>query len=140
MQQENRGCDVKLVIGDDENAISCQPGTKIKISDIEKKYMRKVTLYTDKDMTKEFDASTVITGDMTLYVKLGEEITTVPGDANGDESINKKDVLTLRKYLAGHDVEIDKMGADANGDGVINKKDVLILQKYLAGHDVTLGK
>ncbi len=62
------------------------------------------------------------------------------GDANGDNEINMKDVLTLRKYLAGMEVEINMTLADANGDDEINMKDVLALRKYLAGMDQVLGK
>lgn len=62
------------------------------------------------------------------------------GDANGDNEINMKDVLTLRKHLAGMEVEINMTLADATGDDEINMKDVLALRKYLAGMDQTLGK
>ena len=62
------------------------------------------------------------------------------GDANGDGEINMKDVLTLRKKLAGMEVEINMTLADANGDDEINMKDVLALRKYLAGMDQVLGK
>ena len=62
------------------------------------------------------------------------------GDANADNEINMKDVLTLRKYLAGMEVEINMTLADANGDDEINMKDVLALRKYLAGMDQVLGK
>ncbi len=55
------------------------------------------------------------------------------GDANNDGDINMKDVLTLRKYIAGLEVEIDEAAADANNDGDINMKDVLLLRKFVAG-------
>lgn len=79
------------LIDEDDNtsSITCQPNTKIKISDIEKKYMHKVTLYTDKAMTKEFDATTAITDNMTLYVKHGEWIPDITASVstNGTLSI-----------------------------------------------------
>ena len=55
------------------------------------------------------------------------------GDANNDGDINMKDVLTLRKYIAGIEVEINEAAADANADGDINMKDVLLLRKFIAG-------
>lgn len=55
------------------------------------------------------------------------------GDANADNEVNMKDVLTIRKYLAGLDVEIDLNGADAMADGEVNMKDVLALRQFLAG-------
>ena len=51
-----------------------------------------------------------------------------------------KDVLVLRKYIAGVDVEINLGNADCAYDGKINMKDVLILRKYIAGISVKLGK
>ena len=55
------------------------------------------------------------------------------GDANNDGAINMKDVLALRKLIAGMDVEINLAAADVNQDGSINMKDVLVIRKMLAG-------
>jgi len=59
--------------------------------------------------------------------------TAVLGDANGDGTVTMKDVLALRKYLAGHSGTFVAANADVNGDGELNMKDVLMLRKYLAG-------
>lgn len=61
------------------------------------------------------------------------------GDANRDGSVNKKDVLALKKYLANSAEGIDTTAADVCYDREINKKDLLRLKQYLAGWDVTLG-
>ena len=61
------------------------------------------------------------------------------GDANNDGAVNMKDVLLMRKYLAGLDVEYNAENADCNGDGEVNMKDVLMLRKYLANIIDTLG-
>lgn len=58
--------------------------------------------------------------------------TIVYGDANGDGVVNMKDVLTIRKYVAGITVDIDLVSADTNGDGVVNMKDVLTVRKFVA--------
>ena len=55
------------------------------------------------------------------------------GDANADGDVNMKDVLILRKFLAGMDVTIANEAADVTLDGEVNMKDVLLLRKFLAG-------
>lgn len=55
------------------------------------------------------------------------------GDANSDGSVNMKDVLVMRKYIAGMAVTIDLDAADVNFDGRINMKDVLLMRKQIAG-------
>ena len=62
------------------------------------------------------------------------------GDVNSDDAINLKDVVLLRKYVAGFDdIDINIEAADTNGDDSINLKDVVLLRKYVAGFDVQLG-
>ncbi len=63
------------------------------------------------------------------------------GDANGDGSIDGKDVVRLKNYLANYNystgistVQIFD-GADANGDGEVDGKDVIRLKKYLANYN-----
>ena len=55
------------------------------------------------------------------------------GDVNGDGEVNMKDVLVIRKSIAGQDVLIDQIAADVDGDGQINMKDVLLIRKFIAG-------
>lgn len=55
------------------------------------------------------------------------------GDANMDSVVNMKDVLTMRKYVAGLSVDIDLISADTNVDSLVNMKDVLTVRKYVAG-------
>ena len=54
------------------------------------------------------------------------------GDANADGDINMKDVLCIRKYVAGYDVFIDRYHADITRDDVVNMKDVLSLRLKIA--------
>ena len=70
----------------------------------------------------------------------GQTTTTTPpstehksGDANGDDKIDLKDVIMIRKYYAGWDVVINEKNADVNGDGTVDLKDVVILRRYIAG-------
>ena len=59
----------------------------------------------------------------------------VPGDVDGNGEVNMKDVLLLRKLIAGVEAYSTKYSkrADVNGDGDVNMKDVLQLRKILAG-------
>ncbi len=54
------------------------------------------------------------------------------GDANNDDSVDMKDVLLVRKNIAGMDATIDVLRADANRDEAIDMKDVLLIRKGIA--------
>lgn len=59
----------------------------------------------------------------------------VPGDANGDGTLNMKDVLLIRKNVAGLD-RVPKENvylADVNGDSFVDMKDVLKIRRVIAG-------
>ncbi|MBQ7246756.1 MAG: InlB B-repeat-containing protein [Lachnospiraceae bacterium] len=62
----------------------------------------------------------------------------VPGDINGDEKVNSKDVSRLMQYLAHWDVTVNEPTLDVNGDEKINSKDVSRLMQYLAHWDVKI--
>ena len=61
------------------------------------------------------------------------------GDTNNDGDVNMKDVLALRKFLAGMDVSINITNSDTNEDTFVNMKDVLLIRKFLAGLIDKLG-
>ena len=63
----------------------------------------------------------------------------IPGDVTGDGKVNGIDLLRLKKYIAGQDVEIDPVASDVTGDGKVNGLDLLRLKKYIAGQDVVLN-
>lgn len=65
-------------------------------------------------------------------------IACVPGDINGDEKVNSKDVSRLMQYHAHWDVDVNEPALDVNGDGKLNSKDVTRLMQYLAHWDVKL--
>ena len=62
----------------------------------------------------------------------------IPGDVNGDKTVDLKDGLLLQQHLAGWKVAVNKTNSDVNGDGVIDLKDGILLKQYLAGWKVTL--
>ncbi len=81
-------------------------------------------------------------GDSSLEDSEASEIsedTVLYGDANDDMSVDMKDVLAIRKNLAGLGVEINEVQADANVDGTVDMKDVLMIRKYLADLIASLG-
>ena len=78
----------------------------------------------------------------TVALTAEEEPPTPPvvrGDANGDGTVNNRDVALLQQYINGWDVTVDE-AADANGDGEVNNRDVALLQQYINGWDVVLGE
>jgi len=63
------------------------------------------------------------------------------GDVNADGKISAKDVLLVKKVLAGHSVEVDPDGADVNGDGSNTAQDLaLIKQIVVCSADVTYAE
>lgn len=65
------------------------------------------------------------------HVIESREFTLVRGDASGDERVNSKDLIALKKYIIDliSDREISIKGADVNNDGRHNSKDVSELKK-----------
>lgn len=68
---------------------------------------------------------TVIDGIVKVYHGL-------PGDINGDGSVDNKDAIILFRYVAGWDVDVDSGAIDVNGDGETDNKDAIILFRYVA--------
>lgn len=57
-----------------------------------------------------------------------------PGDANGDGALDLKDVVMIRRWLAGGwTIQLNEANADVNGDNIVNLKDVVLIKRYLAG-------
>ena len=62
----------------------------------------------------------------------------IPGDINGDEKVNNKDLTRLFQYLSDWDVEVNEQARDVNGDGKVNNKDLTRLFQYLSDWDVEI--
>ena len=62
-------------------------------------------------------------------------ISDIRGDANGDGLVTLKDVLLLRRVVAGVATlpEVYADNADVNRDGIVTLKDILLLRKVVAG-------
>ena len=71
---------------------------------------------------------------LTVYVHAGTFQTDV-GDVNADGDITLRDVLVIRKYVAGVLPEndyIDMDASDIDSDASVSLKDVLLLRKSVA--------
>ena len=96
-------------------------------------YYRGTDAQWDKVNCRYYDLLTV-----TVHTGWGAG-STLYGDVNRDGTVNKKDSLLLKKYLADNTEEIDSEASDVYKDGIVNKKDSLRLKQYLAGWNVALG-
>lgn len=62
------------------------------------------------------------------------------GDVDGDEVIDLRDVLALKKYISEEDTsDFVFVNADVNTDARADLKDLLMLKKYFAEWDIHLG-
>jgi hypothetical protein len=55
----------------------------------------------------------------------------VPGDGNGDGTVNALDITKVERVIGGMDTET--AGADANQDGVVNALDITKIELIIAG-------
>lgn len=122
--------------------ISGETGATYKVrEDMENKQIRVV-------LTAHYHEGEIASSSATIkkFVRPTPGGTTLWGDANGDGSIDAKDIVILKKYRANLDRTTGTSsvsvaaGADANGDGSIDAKDIVILKKYIANLDRTTGE
>ena len=58
----------------------------------------------------------------------------LPGDINNDKTVDIKDVMLMRRYVAGgYGVTLNESVADVNKDGSVDIKDVMLMRRYVAG-------
>ena len=58
----------------------------------------------------------------------------IAGDANEDGKVDLKDVILIRRCIAGGwDVKLNEINADVNDDSVVDLKDVIYIRRYIAG-------
>jgi len=63
------------------------------------------------------------------------------GDTNGDGRLDIRDVVVLKKHLAGYtNLKIVKKACDVNGDGITDIRDAVLLNKVMAGVDIDLNE
>lgn len=90
---------------------------------------------------------TNVTRNISVKAVFEKQTVVVPGDINGDATVNIKDAIMLSQYLADTITlsDVQKIAAnvfkgdDKDGADNINIKDAILLSQYLADMDVTLG-
>ncbi len=76
---------------------------------------------------------TVFNEDTTIYANWY-----IPGDVNGDGSVNNKDVICLTRYIRYHNVEVVMAATDIDGNGTVNNKDIIRLTRYIRYIDIEI--
>lgn len=63
-----------------------------------------------------------------------------PGDVSSDNVVDTRDIIMLRRDLAGgYDQVINPLAGDVNADGLRDTRDIILIRRYLAGgYDVEL--
>jgi len=74
--------------------------------------------------------------DVNVVTKSGKVkiIEFIPGDVNEDDEVNVKDIILIRRYIAGgYDVELVEPAANVDENEEINVKDIILLRRFIAG-------
>ena len=68
-------------------------------------------------------------------IRIVEKVAAIPGDANGDTSVNASDILAIKLHISGKKTLEGAAfeSGDANGDGVINASDILAIKLHISG-------
>ena len=75
-------------------------------------------------------------------ITVEEETVIVYGDADGNGKVNTRDIVLIRRSLAGFPdaVIADPVAADADASGKVNTRDIVLIRRNLAGFpDAVLG-
>lgn len=93
------------------------------------------TIATDLGSPFADNADATLNGGYPVFEwQVEEAADVVAGDVNGDTTIDLKDVVLIRRHIAGGwDVEVDLDAADVNDDGNVDLKDVVLIRRYIAG-------
>ena len=62
------------------------------------------------------------------------------GDTNDNGEVDVRDIITLRRYVAGgYDITVNEDALDTNGDGEVDVRDIVVLRRFIAGgYDIEL--
>lgn len=91
------------------------------------------------DINISYSRGDIVDGDLTpVYPQVVSGsvkiIDYTPGDVDGDNEINARDIVLLRRYITGgYNAIINEYAADVNDDGKINTTDIILIRRYIAG-------
>ena len=70
----------------------------------------------------------------TIHFLGTDEPAFTPGDISGEGTIDVRDVISLRRFIAGgYDITVNESAVDINKDGTVDVRDVITLRRFLAG-------
>lgn len=88
--------------------------------------------YSDALLSTAYTATTY-SKNLAVYAKMNDSaVSQIQGDVDGDGSVNAADLARLKRYLAGHDIQIT-LNADIDANGKVNAIDLVKLYKKLVG-------
>ncbi|MBR1685245.1 MAG: hypothetical protein IJ708_08910 [Clostridia bacterium] len=97
-------------------------------------YSSQATLKVNVSVNEDFLDSDLNVLDVNTSSGTVSVINFIPGDVNGDKAINVKDIVSLRRMIAGdYDLDTNVRAANVNGDKAINASDLVYLRRYVAG-------
>ena len=67
-----------------------------------------------------------------------QEMVSVSGDTNRDNSVDNSDYALLMQYINGWSVRIDVGACDVDSNDEVNNRDYALLMQYLNGWDVEI--
>lgn len=90
------------------------------------------SIYSEYSSLDDVQKSFVENADVLLqaYEKI-LDLETLFGDANGDKVVDIRDLVRVKRYTVGEEIEIEFRAADLNKDGEINSTDIAALRKIL---------
>ena len=101
-------------------------------------------LFLDSDVSEEVSEAAVVVEESDAVLDESDEDAVADeilfGDADGDGEVTMKDVLTIRKYIIGMEIEIDLVAADVDGDGEVTMKDVRLVCRSVCRGDKDEGE
>jgi len=83
----------------------------------------------------------LLVGTSSVFAAMWNSTYYIPGDVDDDGKIDGRDIVLVRRYIAGgYDVDLDGCeAADVNADLSISVKDVIPMRRYIVGgYDVSL--